>query len=252
MAVLRGFFPPALMDYFQKRLFSKIMVWKRQFTVTIATYKADGYLTAIMGGCKQGGLKMYFHSYWYERLRLLSWKNKLTPTEKTLQRWVLAEFTRDSFCRVFLFIYFGFSFFVVVAFALFMLSLQWHNPMCPGRIAQQLTLLRFCQFSSVAWDWSPPNIPPFHRGMGGMGWWNALVTSPCAVYCELGVSESVSLFVFKGQFIFNLTRKIFSSSLAHILSSLWASQLGMVSVDLVFPRSISCREKWKKLPYAKE
>lgn len=78
-----------------------------------------------------------------------------------------------------------------------------------------------CQLSSVAWDLSPLNILP---SIEGWEEWDDVVpfspVSPRAVYCEQGLSESVLLFVFKGQFIFNLTQNFFSSSLAHILSSL--------------------------------
>lgn len=92
-----------------------------------------------LGDSRQGGLKMYFHSYWYERLGLLSWKNKLTPTPRQCRNesWQSLHMTASA-GLVFGF-YIGFSFFP----PLFMFLLWWHNPTCPSRTAQQLTLLRF-------------------------------------------------------------------------------------------------------------
>lgn len=188
----RRFFSPVLMDYFQKRLFSKIMVWKRQFTVTIATYKADGYLTATMGDSKQGGLKMYFHSYWCERLRLLSWKNKLTPTQRRCKNesWQSLHVTAS---RV---LFFGgegevgFSFFVVV-FALFIFSLRWHNSTCPGRIAQQLTLPRFNAENTLSVVFSglglvPAEHPslPLRNGRDGMMGFPCHESMCCLLWAE--------------------------------------------------------------------
>lgn len=107
---------------------------------------------------------------------------------------------------------------------LFMFLLWWHNPTCLSRTAQQLLRIH-CQLSPVvAWDWFLLNIPPFHWGTGGMGWQDSLVMSPRAVYCEQEVSQSVLLFVFRGQFIFNLTQRnsllIISSYLVFLVSIL--------------------------------
>lgn len=126
---------------------------------------------------KQGGLEMYFHSYRYKRLRLLSQKSNLTTikdaAELTLGRaytWQLPQYL-FFFILAFPFFYFGFGLcFVFVCFALFTFSLRWHNPICTGRTAQQLTHLRAAATRPlVAWDCSLCSIPLFHCGFPF--WW---------------------------------------------------------------------------------
>lgn len=167
-----GFSFPALMDYFQKRLFRKIMVWKGQITVTIATYKTDGYPTATTGDSRQGGLKMYFRSYWYERLGLLSWKTNWHQLKDNAEMSLGRVHTWQLLQGLIL---------------VFILSFLPPTPLClcfyygdiTPRVQAKLhnkwlfwdSMLRsHCQLSPVAWDGFLLNIPPLHWGMGGMGW----------------------------------------------------------------------------------
>jgi len=127
---------------------------------------------------KQGGLEMYFHSYRYKRLRLLSQKSNLTTikdaAESTLgsaYTWQLPQYLFFFIPAFPFFFYFGFGLcFVFVCFALFTFSLRWHNPICTGRTAQQLTHLRAAATRPlVAWDCSLCSIPLFHCGFPF--WW---------------------------------------------------------------------------------
>lgn len=156
---------------------------------------------------------------------------------------------------LFLILAFPFFFF---AFALFISSLQWHNPTCLNRIAQQLILLRFGAESTLSVVFSslglvPTEHPslPLRDGMDGiMGF--PCHESTCCLLWAGGIQDCLAVCVQGTVYFYFDSQEFFSSSLAHILFSLWASQLGKLSIDLVFPRSISCREKWKNLSYAKE
>lgn len=145
-------------------------------------------------------LKMYFHSYWYERLRLLSWK-KLAPT-KMLQKWVLTKFELLHVC---FFMSWLSGFFLCLCFHYYdttpCVQAELHNDWL---FRDSMLRIHCC----LQW----PGTGSHWTSLPSMWWWDSLVMSPCAVYCEQEISGSVLPFEFSLQLVFNLTH---SNFLAH-------------------------------------
>lgn len=124
---------------------------------------------------RQGGLKMYFHSYWYERLGLLPWKNKLTPTQRQCRNesWQSSHMTASAG------LVFGFHFVFSFFPPLFMFLLWWHNPTCPSRTAQ-LTLLRFSAKNTLSVVPSGLGlVPAEHPSLPLRGGRDGMIGFPC-------------------------------------------------------------------------
>lgn len=174
------------------------------------------------GDSRQGGLKMYFHSYWDERLGLLPWKNRLTPTQRQCRKesWQSSHMTASP----------GFVFGFILSFLfsppLFMFLLWWHNLTCPSTVAQQLTLLRFSAKNTLSVV--PSGLGLVHAEHSSLPLRDGMIGFPCPEStCCLQWAGGISVCLavcFQEWFIFNLTHRncllIISSYFVCLLSIL--------------------------------
>lgn len=152
-------------------------------------------------------------------------EKQIDTNSETMQKWVLAEFTHNSFCRA-LILVFILSFLPSPPLPLCLCF--YYGDITP-RVRAELhnkwlfwdSVLRIhCQLSPVAWGGFLLNTPPCHWGMGwddriSLSWVHVLFTVSRRY-------QAVLLFVFRGQFIFNLAHRnflvIISSYLVFLVS----------------------------------